>query len=146
MQQSPIIRCDESLDIVSLNKIARLRELANCELGRSRICFHQADSDATHEMLIYLTRSTVIEVHQHINKHETFICLYGRIKLFVYESNSMVAKNELLIGSYEDFLAGSVETFMYRLNDPISHKHVVESDYAVVFEVTDGPFEPATLK
>tara|TARA_B100000683_G_scaffold240087_1_gene247028 strand:- start:226 stop:669 length:444 start_codon:yes stop_codon:yes gene_type:complete len=127
------------LIVVGHNDINELLLMSKSNKFRSRICFHQDNASLCHEMLICLDSKTQINPHSHQNKHETFLCIAGRIEL-TYRKDKFSDEKKIMIGSYSDFINNEVDTFLYRMNAPYIHSHKIITDHAVVMEITDGPF------
>jgi len=102
---------------------------------RARICTHQDMDDRLHEMLIVLGRGTYIRPHRHPAKTESFHIVEGEADLVLFDGNGRIT-NVLHMGEYH---TGRV--FYYRLCAPYFHTVIVRSDFVVLHETTNGPFQ-----
>ncbi len=104
------------------------------ELKRFRYCLHYSEKDLIQEMIIGLKKGTEIAIHKHKNKSESFHLIEGVVDVIIYDNN----KNETDRTRLGDLKSGY--PFIYRLSDNILHSIDVISDYAVIHEITNGPF------
>ncbi len=121
---------------VSLEEIDDLKQTARtAEKRRARICLHPANEHTLHEMLIVLHRETLIAPHRHLTKCESFLVLEGLLTILLFDEIGAVAHRVQLGGPSE-----GTRPFMYRLNEPLWHSVIPETEFAVFHEVTQGPF------
>ena len=95
--------------------------------------FHQSLDDKCHRFLNALEPGTVVPIHHHPTKDETFIILRGRVEVSTYNDD----------GAISDSIVLSPEDGRYGVNIPknVWHTlHCIES--ATLFEVKEGPFIP----
>lgn len=101
-------------------------------LKRARINFHQPEAQV-HEMCICLLRETLLDVHRHMGKSESFNVIEGKIAVVLFESDepSVVDTVILEAGSYNRY---------YRLDSPLYHLVIPLSEHVLMLETTSGPF------
>lgn len=101
---------------------------------RMNLNFHQSLDDLCHRFLNALEPGTVVPVHHHPTKEESFIVLRGRVRIITYDDNGKELVNYVL----------DPKTGLYGVNIPKNVWHTVESleSGSVIFEVKDGPFIP----
>lgn len=102
--------------------------------GRARLCAHPGPEDRTHEMLVALRRDILLRPHVHPGNIESFTCVDGAMRVFLFNEDGSVLK-ALSMGPPQ-----SGKVFFYRHTRPTFHTLIVESDVAVFLEVTQGPF------
>jgi cupin fold WbuC family metalloprotein len=107
---------------------------------RARICAHQTNEDALHEMLIAITADSYIHPHKHINKSESFHIVEGLVDVVIFDDSGAIT-NIIALGQQ-----GSGRSFYYRLSDSRFHTLIIHSDILVVHEVTNGPFDKTQTK
>ena len=94
--------------------------------------FHQSLDDKWHRFLNALEIGTVIPVHHHVTKDETFILLMGKVRVNIYNDDGEVVESVVL----------SLEEGRYGVNIPKNTWHGLEclESGSVIFEVKEGPF------
>lgn len=126
--EGPIVR-------VSAAEIQVLKDRAlEGPRARARICAHPGPNDATHEMLIVLGRNNEIRPHKHPGKVESFHVIEGSMAVVQFDDDGNVF-DLLRMGSYD-----SGRAFYYRQTESFYHTILVETDYVIFQEVTQGPF------
>lgn len=104
--------------------------------GRARLCAHQSNEDALHEMIIAVTRDSYIHPHRHVGKSESFHIIEGLVDVVIYDDAGTIV--ELIpLGDHT-----SHRQFYYRLQNERFHGLIIHSDVLVFHEVTNGPFSP----
>ena len=96
--------------------------------------FHESLDDKCHRLLNALEPGTVVPVHRHPTKDESFIVLRGKIRVNTYNDAGQVTESVVLSpadGKYGVDIAKNVW-------------HGVEclESGSVIFEVKEGPFVP----
>jgi cupin fold WbuC family metalloprotein len=102
--------------------------------GRVRICAHQTDDAALHEMIIAMAGGRYIRPHRHRGKAESFHLIRGEVDIVFFDEDGAIAT----VLPMTDRPGG---LFYYRIADAIYHTLVVRSAAAVYHEVTTGPFK-----
>lgn len=104
------------------------------ELKRFRYCLHASDDDLVQEMLIGFRKGSVIPVHRHKGKSESFHVVQGILDV-VFFNNQGKEIERIRLGDIN-----SSFPFMYRLATDRWHTVDIVSDYVVIHETTTGPF------
>ena len=104
------------------------------ERKRSRICAHKDVNDKLHEMFIVLEKNSYIRPHKHFNKSESFHVIDGAVNIILFDENGKI-KDIIEMG---DYLSG--KKFYYRINKPVYHTLLIQSEFLVFHEITNGPF------
>lgn len=93
--------------------------------------FHQSLEDKCHRFLNAVEPGTIVPVHHHPTKDETFIVLRGKVKVSTYNDD----------GTIRDSIILSHEEGRYGVDIPKNTWHTLECiESAVIFEVKEGPF------
>jgi cupin fold WbuC family metalloprotein len=103
---------------------------------RARICAHKSNDDKLHEMLIAIAGDSYIRPHKHFGKSESFHIVEGMVDVAVFDDAGK------LLDVVELGAPGSGRRFFYRLSESAFHTLVIRSDFLVMHEVTNGPFDP----
>ena len=96
--------------------------------------FHQSLDDKCHRMLNAVEPGTVVPIHRHPTKDESFVVLRGKVKVSTYNDDGTVIESVVL----------SQEDGLYGVDIPKGVRHKLESlePGSVVFECKEGPFVP----
>ena len=130
-----VFYAQDTLVKVSRKDISELKQKADAaKRQRSRLCTHNSINDKLHEMLIIHKKNTYVRPHKHFNKSESFHIVEGLVDVVVYEDDGQV-REIIPLGDYK-----SGRSFFYRINDPLYHTVLIRSDFAVIHETTNGPF------
>jgi cupin fold WbuC family metalloprotein len=124
----PLTRIDRA-DVEELKKMC-----AATPRRRLRICAHPSSDDALHEMLIVMGRENYFPPHRHPGKSESFHVVDGLLTVFIFEENGNV-HDRIAMGQVD-----SGRPFFYRLSSVLFHMPVIESEFVLFHEVTNGPF------
>ena len=119
---------DQSL----LNKVSA--EAKESPRMRMNFNFHQSLEDKCHRMLNALEPGTVVPIHRHPTKDESFVVLRGKVRSTTYNDDGSVIESFVL----------SQEDGLYGVDIPKGVWHKLESleSGSVVFECKEGPFVP----
>lgn len=101
---------------------------------RIRICAHRNVDDRLHEMFIVHARATYVRPHKHLGKSESFHVIEGAVRVVLFDEDGAVSR-VLDLGE-----PGSGRSFYYRLDEPVYHTLLIESEFLVFHETTGGPF------
>lgn len=127
---------DEAIVRLGEKEIAFLKEQARTNARkRARICAHKTNDDALHEMLIAISGSSYIHPHRHVGKSESFHIVEGEVDVVVFGENGTV----LDVIELGDVRSG--RKFYYRLTESVFHTLLIHTEFLVVHEVTNGPFD-----
>lgn len=96
--------------------------------------FHQNLDEKCHRFLNAVEPGTVVEIHRHPTKDETFVLLRGRVVVYTYNDD----------GSVLERIELNPNEGRYGVNIPKGVWHKVESmeTGSVFFECKEGPFVP----
>lgn len=94
--------------------------------------FHQSLDEKCHRFLNAMEPGTIVPVHHHMTKDETFILLRGKVRVSTYNDDGEVIEQVVL----------SQEDGRYGVDIPKNVWHGVEclESGSVIFEVKEGPF------
>lgn len=124
-------------DIVSCNAVdwSQLKGLAMANpRQRIRLCMHTNPKDSLQEMLIVHTKDTYVRPHKHVGRVESFSVLEGIVDVIFFEEDGAVQR-VIRMGP-----PSSGERYFLRMNRPIYHSLVIQSDFLIFHEATTGPF------
>lgn len=102
--------------------------------GRVRINLHPSSNDLLHEMFIAISAHSYIRPHKHPMKSESFHIIYGEVDIVLFEDDGKI--REVISLAHRKNGA----SFFYRISEPIFHTLVVKSEFVVLHEITNGPF------
>ena len=96
--------------------------------------FHQSLDDKCHRMLNAVEPGTVVPIHRHPTKDESFVVLRGKVRSTTYNDDGSVLESVVL----------SQESGLFGVDIPKGAWHKLESleSGSVVFECKEGPFVP----
>lgn len=96
--------------------------------------FHQSLEDKCHRMLNAVEPGTVVPIHRHPTKDESFVLIRGRVKVATFNDDGNVIK-EVILDPKEG---------LFGVNIPKGIWHSLESleSGSVIFECKEGPFVP----
>lgn len=120
------------IDGALLNKVsAEARESPRLRMNYN---FHQSLEDKCHRFLNAVEPGTVVPIHRHPAKDETFVVLRGRVCISTYDDEGNV------IEAYEL----CPEEGRYGVDIPKNVWHSLESlePNSCIFEVKEGPYVP----
>ena len=120
------------IDLELLDKVSS--EAKESPRLRMNYNFHQSLDDKCHRFLNAVEPGTVVPIHRHPSKDETFVVLRGRVRISTYDDDGNV------IETYEL----CPEEGRYGVDIPKNVWHnleAIEPD-SVIFECKEGPFVP----
>ena len=96
--------------------------------------FHQSLEEKCHRFLNAVEPGTVVPIHRHPTKDETFVVLRGQVRVTTHNDDGTVIEDVVL----------SQESGNYGVDIPKNVWHKLESLEAgsVIFECKEGPFVP----
>lgn len=96
--------------------------------------FHQSLEDKCHRFLNAVEPGTVVPIHKHPTKDESFVLLRGRVRVTTHNDD----------GSIKDSVILNPQEGLYGVDIPKGVWHKVESleSGSVFFECKEGPFVP----
>ena len=86
-------------------------------------------------MFIALSKQTYIQPHRHRQKSESFHVVDGEVDVVLFEDDGAIHE-VVRLGPF-----GSGRAAFYRLDSPRYHTLVIKSEFLLVHEVTNGPFD-----
>jgi cupin fold WbuC family metalloprotein len=120
---------------ISQAQIEELKGMAlQAEFKRARICLHPNHQDPIQEMIIAFCKGTYFRPHRHQNKSESFHMIEGKLAIIFFDDQGAVTRRVVLEAGK------STSPFIYRLNQSLWHTIVILSEFALVHEITNGPF------
>lgn len=135
-ESNSVVRITDPISRLGSAKIELLKDLASkTKLKRSRICLHENDNSMLQEMHICLYNDSYIRPAKHLKKVESLTVIDGFAKLFLFLDTGYVSEI-IELGPY---LSG--KNHYYRLNYPVFHTLLIQTETFVFHEVTEGPFE-----
>ena len=96
--------------------------------------FHQSLDDKCHRFLNAVEPGTVVPIHRHPTKDESFVLLRGKVRVTTHNDD----------GSIKESVVLNPEEGLYGVDIPKSVWHKVESlaSGSCFFECKEGPFVP----
>lgn len=107
---------------------------------RARICTHPSADASLHEMIIVHAKGTYVPPHRHIGRSESYTIIDGQMRIVLLDETGSVE------GAVHMSPPGGGGVFFYRLSGPQFHSMLIDTDWIVFHEVTNGPFDPATTE
>ena len=94
--------------------------------------FHQSLEDKCHRMLNAVEPGTVVPIHKHPTKDESFVILRGKVRVTTHNDDGSIIEDVVL----------SQESGNYGVDIPKNVWHKLESleSGSVIFECKEGPF------
>lgn len=101
---------------------------------RKNYNFHQSLDDKCHRFLNAVEPGTMVEIHRHPTKDESFVILRGRVRVNTYNDDGSVLESVVLCP----------EDGKYGVDIPKNVWHNIEAleSGSVIFECKEGPFVP----
>jgi cupin fold WbuC family metalloprotein len=101
---------------------------------RMNLNFHESLDEKCHRFLNALEPGTVVPIHHHPTKDETFVLLRGKVRVTTHNDDGSIIEDVIL----------SLEEGRCGMNIPKGVWHKVESleSGSVLFECKEGPFVP----
>ena len=123
------------MKIIDSSMLDRLSEEAK-ESPRLRMNynFHHSLDEKCHRFLNAVEPGTVVEIHRHPTKDETFVLLRGKVRVTTHNDDGSIIEDVVL----------SQESGIYGVDIPKNVWHKLESleENSVIFECKLGPFVP----
>lgn len=120
------------IDNTLLNKVST--EAKESPRLRMNYNFHQSLDDKCHRFLNAVEPGTVVEIHRHPSKDESFVLIRGKVRVTTHNDDGSI-KESVVLNPAEG---------LYGVNTPKGVWHKVESleSGSVFFECKEGPFVP----
>ncbi len=120
------------IDTTLLDKVSsEAKESARLRMNYN---FHQLLEDKCHRFLNAVEPGTVVPIHRHPTKDETFIVLRGKVRISTYDDEGNVVESSILCPDDGTF----------GVDIPKNVWHDLESlePNSCIFEAKEGPFVP----
>ena len=110
------------------------RQAQKSDRLRMNYNFHQSLEDKCHRFLNAVEPGTMVEIHRHPTKDESFVILRGRVRVNTYNDDGSVLESVVLCP----------EEGRYGVDIPKGVWHNIEAleEGSVIFECKEGPFVP----
>ena len=121
--------------IINKNLLDQVSEQAKASPRlRMNYNFHQSLEDKCHRFLNAVEPGTVVPIHKHPTKDESFVILRGKVRVTTHNDDGSIIEDVVL----------SQESGNYGVDIPKNVWHKLESleSGSVVFECKEGPFVP----
>lgn len=120
------------IDKTLLNRVSD--EAKGSQRLRMNYNFHQSLDDKCHRFLNAVEPGTVVPIHRHPTKDESFVLLRGRVRVTTHNDD----------GSIKESIVLNPKEGQYGVDIPKGVWHKVESleSGSVFFECKEGPFVP----
>ena len=101
---------------------------------RMNFNFHQSLDDKCHRFLNAVEPGTVVPIHRHPTKDESFVILRGKVRVTTHNDDGSIIEDVVL----------SQESGNYGVDIPknVWHKLELLESGSVIFECKEGPFVP----
>ena len=118
------------IDEPLLNKVSA--EAKESPRLRMNYNFHQSLDDKCHRFLNAVEPGTVVPIHRHPTKDQTFVILRGKVKVTTHNDDGSIIESVVLYA----------EEGRYGVNIPKGVWHTLESleSGSCIFECKEGPF------
>lgn len=120
------------IDLTLLDKVSS--EAKESPRLRMNFNFHQSLEDKCHRFLNAVEPGTVVPIHKHPTKDESFVILRGKVRVTTHNDDGSIIEDVVL----------SQESGNYGVDIPKNVWHKLESleSGSVIFECKEGPFVP----
>ena len=110
------------------------RQAQKADRLRMNYNFHQSLEDKCHRFLNAVEPGTVVPIHKHPTKDESFVILRGKVRVTTHNDDGSIIEDVVL----------SQESDNYGVDIPKNVWHKLESleSGSVIFECKEGPFVP----
>ena len=118
------------IDLTLLDKVSsEAKESPRLRMNHN---FHQSLDDKCHRFLNAVEPGTVVPIHKHPTKDESFVILRGKVRVTTHNDNGSIIEDVVL----------SQESGNYGVDIPKNVWHKLESleSGSVIFECKEGPF------
>ncbi len=120
------------IDLTLLDKVSS--EAKESPRLRMNYNFHQSLEDKCHRFLNAVEPGTVVPIHRHPTKDESFVILRGKVRVTTHNDDGSIIEDVVL----------SQESGNYGVDIPKNVWHKLESleSGSVIFECKEGPLVP----
>ena len=106
------------------------------EKKKFRTCLHFNELDDVHEMFIIHCKETYVRPHKHIGRYESLHILEGVGTVIMFSDDGEITQVET-VGDIS-----SPYPFYYYMRGAIYHTILIQTDFLIFKETTQGPFNP----
>ena len=99
---------------------------------RMNLNFHESLEDKCHRFLNAMEPGTVVPIHHHPTKEESFVVLRGKIRVTTYNDDGSVIEDHIL--------SPTEGRYGVNVEKNIWHKVEALESNSVIFECKDGPY------
>jgi cupin fold WbuC family metalloprotein len=126
---------DDEIVQVDRSVVDMLREAApGAPLKRVRFNAHGGAGEVVQEMILAVSRDSYIPPHKHPGKSESFHIVEGEVDVVLFDDGGQIRE----VVHLGNLLSG--KPFYYRTSQAYFHAVVIQSDFAIFHETTNGPF------
>ena len=120
------------IDTTLLNRVSA--EAKESPRLRKNYNFHQSLDELCHRFLNAVEPGTLVDIHRHPTKDESFVILRGRVRVTTHNDDGTIIDDVILCA----------EDGKYGVDIPKNVWHKLESleSGSVIFECKEGPFVP----
>ena len=120
----------KKIDIQLLDEVSR--QAMQSDRLRMNYNFHQSLEDKCHRFLNAVEPGTVVPIHKHPTKDESFVILRGKVRVTTHNDDGSIIEDVVL----------SQQSGNYGVDIPKNVWHKLESleSGSVIFECKEGPF------
>jgi len=122
------------LDIDKADMLQLCSIAAGTARQRSRFCAHSTSEEPLHEMFIVHPKNAYVRPHRHLGKVESMLVLAGSLQYITFTDDGDIEQCTKM-GNYE-----SGHTFYHSMREPKYHSMIIDSDWLIFLEITQGPF------
>ena len=119
------------IDSSIINKIKA--EAEHSPRRRMNFCLHEDFFSNAQKMLNYFLPDTVVPIHRHQTKNETYIIISGKVEVIFTNDHKEVCNTFIL----------NRENGVYGIDIPKGQWHTIKvKEPSLIFECSDGPYIP----
>ena len=134
-ESDEVLYPDEDIITLSILDLEELKQMAKFNpRKRIRLCAHRQPKENLHEMFIVHAKDCYVRPHKHLGKAESMSVLKGEVDVVLFDEDGRVIQL-IEMGEYE-----SGKMFYNRLCLSVYHMLLIQSEYLIFHEVTEGPF------
>jgi cupin fold WbuC family metalloprotein len=133
-ESNEVYYSNELISLVDIKIIERLKSIiVKDRLNKIRLCLHKSKHELVHEMLIIHSKDAYVRPHKHSIKLESITVIEGYALYVEFDDCGGILRS-VGLGPY-----GKGVHFLKSFENKY-HMLIVESEYFVFQEVTQGPF------
>lgn len=126
---------NQNIITIEFPDLEKLKKSASeAPLRRARYCLHHSHSDTVQEMVIAFCKDSIVPIHRHNNKSESYHIIEGELEILFYDNDGKVTRT-IRMGQM-----GLDLPFLYRLSTDEWHTIKPLTEYVIIHEITSGPF------